>query len=366
MAAAVGAKAHGNARHGELGRRRHTAAARPAAGQRVRGGRIDGTGGLSAAGAQRAAPTAGRRARAGIGRTPRQRRGAPRRDHRRVNGQVRGGDHVHRGQRGAPVRPHPNKSACTSFANSPRRWPERRPPRANPSTCRCKACGGVSRRPGERGRAARGHGGWIRAQGGGGGIIPHDDLTVAGCSCRPHPYTSEPNVASSPSAPVLRLPLAAKAPLQLPEACMTSRWWRTTSASSSLRHRSWCSMHRAMRSAARARAGRAERRRRSSAAASETRHAEHDQDNETHGIPPRGSQPCILISCGARDRRECPEISVMTAISQAQFDYVESRARLGRRTPILRTRDDGHTLHNVRETHIQERPAADPENAPSK
>jgi hypothetical protein len=43
-------------------------------------------------------------------------------------------------------------------------------------------------------------------------------VTVAGLLVPPAPVHVRTNVASSPSAPVLRLPLAAKAPLQLPEA----------------------------------------------------------------------------------------------------------------------------------------------------
>jgi hypothetical protein len=43
-------------------------------------------------------------------------------------------------------------------------------------------------------------------------------VTVAGWLVPPAPEHVRSNVASSPSAPVLRLPLAAKAPLQLPEA----------------------------------------------------------------------------------------------------------------------------------------------------
>jgi hypothetical protein len=43
-------------------------------------------------------------------------------------------------------------------------------------------------------------------------------VTVAGWLVPPAPVHVRANVASSPSAPVLRVPLAAKVPLQLPEA----------------------------------------------------------------------------------------------------------------------------------------------------
>jgi hypothetical protein len=49
-------------------------------------------------------------------------------------------------------------------------------------------------------------------------------VTVAGLLVPPAPVHVRTNVASSPSAPVLRLPLAAKVPLQLPDAAHDVAW----------------------------------------------------------------------------------------------------------------------------------------------
>jgi hypothetical protein len=49
-------------------------------------------------------------------------------------------------------------------------------------------------------------------------------VTVAGLLVPPAPVHVRTNVASSPSAPVPRLPLAAKVPLQLPDAAHDVAW----------------------------------------------------------------------------------------------------------------------------------------------
>jgi hypothetical protein len=74
----------------------------------------------------------------------------------------------------------------------------------------------------------------------------------------------------------------------------------------------------------------------------------------------------ILIDAARAGTKKAVELSAMPVASQSRIDYVAWSPGSGRGAPTLRSRDDDHTLHNVRETHFQEPWRSVPENESSK
>ena len=73
----------------------------------------------------------------------------------------------------------------------------------------------------------------------------------------------------------------------------------------------------------------------------------------------------ILIHGARAGMKKAAELSAMPGASQSRIDYVAWPPGSGRGA-TLRSRDDDHTLHNVRETHFQEPRRSVPENQSSK
>ena len=144
--------------------------------------------------------------------------------------------------------------------------------------------------------------------------------------------------------------------------CRRSRWPRTRSASPSRRvdRGARCTEGRGgQRGGGRRGAGR-----RAAAAGRQDRHSRQctERSNVPHDIP-----KLVFVDINPWSTRGCEK--GCRAIGYARRFTGPDRlcrmaVRIGRGVPALSSRDDDHTLHNVRETHFREPSRSVPENGP--
>ncbi len=203
-------------------------------------------------------------------------------------------------------------------------------------------------------------------------------VTLAAWLLPPGPEQVSAYVASSPSAPVLRLPLVARVPLQLPDAvhevALADDHVKIAEPPASI-----VVLEASRDTVGSAVTGEEPPPQPESSETAPSMNEARQINEAVRRMEFRGSflsthRNGSLHRDAINRPRRTAKIMSHAALEPRPRPWIRLRSRIRLRPgprrsgvpPTFPSRDEGHTLHNVRETHIQERPETVPENASSK